>query len=70
MDPETALGGKYTVCYLIHSMPLNILIFILQVNPLAFENYFLKRISFEIGERHIATYKMSFDNKEVLLKIS
>jgi hypothetical protein len=36
-----------------------------QSNPLDFENYYLRKIRFEIGERHIATYNMSFQNDEV-----
>ena len=39
----------------------------LQSNPLDFENYYLRKIRFEIGERHIATYNMSFQNDEVCL---
>lgn len=30
------------------------------MDPMNFENYFLKRISFELAERRICTYKMNF----------
>lgn len=32
----------------------------LQLDPVNFENYFLKRISFELAERTICTYEMNF----------
>jgi len=33
---------------------------LLQKDPLNFENFALKQISFELAERKLATYKMSF----------
>lgn len=33
----------------------------MQVDPLSFENYNLRQISFELAERTLATYKMEFN---------
>lgn len=55
---------------LVYSAGLTIVIIqILQEDPLNFENHYLKRITFELAERTLASYTMSFEDGKVYSEI-